>query len=108
MVVRGLCQSLQLTSLSKSLPLLYFAMYNVNFLAQIFEGKIRMCMIYGMMITYHGCNNGHNNPVYNVHKNMGTHYTWARVICSKIWYLPTATKVKLKRRVYSAHIKDTP
>ena len=25
----------------------------------------------GIMITY--C--GHNNPVYNVHENMGTHYT---------------------------------
>ena len=29
----------------------------------------------GIMITYHGYNNGHNNPVCNAHKNMGVHYT---------------------------------
>ena len=34
-------------------------------------------MLYmGIMITYHGCNGGHNNPVYNVQKNVGVHYTW--------------------------------
>ena len=32
------------------------------------------CM--GVMIIYHGYNNGHNNPVYNVHKNVGVCYTW--------------------------------
>ena len=29
----------------------------------------------GIMITYHGYNNGHNNPMYNVYKNGGAHYT---------------------------------
>ena len=43
-------------------------MYNVHFFAQISEGKIRMCII-------HGYNNRYNNPMYNVHKNVGTHYT---------------------------------
>ena len=39
---------------------LYFAMYNAHFFAQVFEGKIRM----GIIITYRGCNNGHNDPTY--------------------------------------------
>ena len=32
----------------------------------------------GIMITYHGYNNGHNNPVSNAHKNMGVYYTWQK------------------------------
>ena len=41
----------------------------------------------GIMITYHGYNNGHNNPMYNVHKNAGAHYTQEHIIHSKIQYL---------------------
>ena len=43
-------------------------------LAQIFEGKIRMCIIHG-----------NNNPVYNAHENMGAHYPWEHIIHGKIW-----------------------
>ena len=32
------------------------------------------------MITYHGYNNGYNNPMYSAHKNMGTHYAGAHYI----------------------------
>ena len=34
----------------------------------------------GIMIIYHGYNNGYNNPTCNVHKNMGAHYTWENVV----------------------------
>ena len=43
--------------------------------AQIFERKIRMRVILGIMITYHGYNNGHNNPMCNVHRNVRVLYT---------------------------------
>ena len=33
---------------AKEKKLLYFALYNVHFSAQIFEGKIRMCIIHGL------------------------------------------------------------
>ena len=41
-----------------------------------FEVKIRMCIIHGYdnYIPW-AYNNGHNNPMYNAHKNMGAHYT---------------------------------
>ena len=54
----------------------YFAMYDA-FFAQIFLGKIRMHIIHGhgIMITYRGYNNGCKNPIYNVYKNVGSHYT---------------------------------
>ena len=32
------------------------------------------------MITYHGYNNGYKNPMYNVHKNAGMHYTWQNTV----------------------------
>ena len=32
------------------------------------------------MITYHGCNNGYNNPVYNANRNVGAHYTWQNTV----------------------------
>ena len=51
----------------------------LTFFAQIFEGKIRMHKT-------HGHNNGYNNPMYNVHKNMDTHYTQKCIIHSKIRY----------------------
>ena len=34
----------------------------------------------GIMITYHGYNNGCNNPMFNVHKNVGAHYTWRNMV----------------------------
>ena len=37
-----------------------------------------------IMITYHGYSNGHNNPMYNMHKNVGAHYTWQNVAFEKI------------------------
>ena len=46
-----------------------FAVSNAHSFAQIFERKIRTCIILGVMITYHGHNNGY------VHKNVGVHYT---------------------------------
>ena len=30
----------------------------------------------GIMVTYHR----HNNTMYNVHKNVGAHYTWQNVV----------------------------
>ena len=40
------------------------------------------------MMTYHGYNNGYNNPVYDVHKNMGAHNTWQNtVLCMIICHL---------------------
>ena len=29
----------------------------------------------GIMISYHGYNDGYNNPTYKAHKNVGVHYT---------------------------------
>ena len=56
----------------------YFAVYNVHCFAQIFEGKIRIRIIHGIMITHHGHNDGggHSNPTYNTHRKVGAHYTW--------------------------------
>ena len=34
----------------------------------------------GTMITCHGYINGYNNPVYNVHKNMGARYKWQSMV----------------------------
>ena len=34
----------------------------------------------GKMITYHGYNNGYNNPMYNVHQNMDVHYKWQNTV----------------------------
>ena len=34
----------------------------------------------GIMITCPGYNNGHNNPVYNVHENRGAQYTWQNTV----------------------------
>ena len=34
----------------------------------------------GIMITYHGYNNGHDNPMYNAHKTVGIHYTWQNMV----------------------------
>ena len=34
----------------------------------------------GMMIMYHGYNNEYNNPIYNVHRNVGVHYTWQNMV----------------------------
>ena len=34
-----------------------------------------MRMHMGIMITYHGYNNGYSHPAYNEHKNGGAHYT---------------------------------
>ena len=48
-----------------------FVMYNAHFFAQIFEGKVRMCVIHV-----------YNIPVYNAHR------MWARIIYGKIrWFL---------------------
>ena len=33
------------------------------------------------MITHHGYNHGHNNPMYNAHKNVVLHYTWQMTVC---------------------------
>ena len=44
-------------------------MYNEHLFNQIFEGKIRMCIIHG-----------YNNSVYNVHNYMGVHYTWQNMV----------------------------
>ena len=43
-------------------------MYNVYFFAQIFEGKLGMCIYMCVMITYHGSNNVYNNPMYSAQK----------------------------------------
>ena len=52
-------------------------MYNVQFWAQIFEGKIRMCIIHG-----------YNNPMYNAHENIGAHNTWQNMVISKAtWWV---------------------
>ena len=40
----------------------------------------------GRMITYHGYNDGYNNPVYNMHKTVGVRYTWEHMIHGKILY----------------------
>ena len=56
--------------------LTYFGMYNTYFFAQIFEGKIRMNIIHG----YNDYIPWVNNPVYNVHKNMGAHYTRQNIV----------------------------
>ena len=48
-------------------------MYNAHFFAQIFEGKIRVHLIYGYndyIPWVSNYNNGHNNPMYNEHKNV--------------------------------------
>ena len=34
----------------------------------------------GIVITYHGYNNGYNKPMYTVHKNGGVHYTWQNTV----------------------------
>ena len=34
----------------------------------------------GIMITYHGYNNGYNNPLYNVHKSTGVRYTQQNMV----------------------------
>ena len=43
----------------------------------------------GIMITYHGYNNGHANPVYNVQKTVGVHHTQHNMVnplnCSLKW-----------------------
>ena len=36
----------------------------------------------GIMITYHGYSNAYDNPVCNVYKNAGVHYTWQEVVCA--------------------------
>ena len=36
----------------------------------------------GIMITYHGYNNGYNNPMYVMHTE-----TWVCIIHGKMWYL---------------------
>ena len=38
----------------------------------------------GIMITYHGYDNGHNNPMYNAHKNVGIRYTWQNMVGSNL------------------------
>ena len=45
----------------------------------------------GIMITYYGYNNGYNNPVYNVHKNVGAYYTRQNMVflvqkLPHLWY----------------------
>ena len=35
------------------------------------------------MITYHGYNNGYNNPVYHGHKDVGAHYTGQNMVSLK-------------------------
>ena len=50
-------------------------MYNAYFLPKFLRAKQGCALYMGIMITYHGYNNGHNNPVCNAHKNMGVHYT---------------------------------
>ena len=39
-----------------------------------------MHTVQGTMITYHGCSNGNNNPMYNVHKTVGAHCTWQNTV----------------------------
>ena len=50
-------------------------MYNAYFLPKFLRAKQGCALYMGIMITYHGYNNGHNNPMYNVHKHVGEHYT---------------------------------
>ena len=38
----------------------------------------------GIMITYHGYNNKYNYPMYNMHKNVGGHYTQQNTVLSEI------------------------
>ena len=38
----------------------------------------------GIMITYHGYNNGNNNPIYNAHKNVDMHYTWQNIVLAHL------------------------
>ena len=58
------------------LDLLYFAVHNVHLFAQIFEGKIRMHILHGYNVTYHG----YNNPMYEAHKTVGAHYTQQNMV----------------------------
>ena len=60
---------------------LHFAMYDAHFLAQIPEGKIRVHIIHGAMMTYHGDSNRHNNPVNDAHENVGAHDTRQNTLC---------------------------
>ena len=49
--VPGFCRPAELDSDQiETLP--YFAMYNSHFLAQISEGKIRMCILQGYYLEY--------------------------------------------------------
>ena len=40
---------------------------------------------------------GHNNPVYNVHKNMGVHNTWEHIIHGKVRYVLTLQEIPSAR-----------
>ena len=46
-----------------------------TFVPKFLRAKQGCALYMGIMITYHGYNNGHNNPMYNVYKNGGVHYT---------------------------------
>ena len=74
-------------------PLLHISALNPlshtsqGYFAHIFEGKIRMLIIHGgIMIIYPG----YNNPVYNVHENVGAHYAWEHIIHGKTRCIHTA------------------
>ena len=41
----------------------------------------------GIMIAYHGHNNDYDNLVYNVHKNVGVHYTQQNTVLSNVFVL---------------------
>ena len=51
-----------------------------------------------LMITYHEYNNGYSNPMCNMHKNMGVHYTWQSMGIYK--YVHTNTRTLIPMYLY--------
>ena len=50
------------------------------FLPKCFREKLGCALYMGIMITYHGYNNGYSNPMYNAHKIMNKHYTRKKIV----------------------------
>lgn len=57
-----------------------FCPVNVHVLPKSWREKQGCALYVSIMIACHGC----NNPRYNVHKNVGAHYTREHVIHGKI------------------------
>ena len=76
-----------------------------TFLPKFLREKQGCTLYMDITITHHGHNNGHNNPVCNAHKNVGTHCTWPNVVNNKN---PSLHQDKSKIEVQLNRVMQTP